>query len=363
MPLQEVVILNPRGKAKRRKAASRTRKTSTKRKSAARRSKTGGTKMARRKTTRRRKAPARRRKATTRRRAPARRRKTTRRRRTTKRRAAPKRRKTTRRRRTVKRRAAPKRRKTTRRRRRAAPKRRRVTRRRKTTRRKPARRRKTTRRRRPARRRKTTRRRRRSTARRRPARRRKSTARRRSTARRGKLLSMKKMSFGNLRKFVRNSFAARTVAIAAVGLALPATAMWVAAKTNLGSMLAKVPVLGTVMGNAYGRAALGALLVSGVAYGIQGTGLLTTNESMMAAGVGYAVLLLNAMRQSGHLPGMMANAVSTSVDDSALFGYGGSYMNGYGGYLGYLGNVEEDDLGEAPQELFGYSAAPAVNVF
>jgi hypothetical protein len=174
---------------------------------------------------------------------------------------------------------------------------------------------------------------------------------------------MKKMSLGNFRKFVRSSLAARSIAVAAVGLALPATAMWVAAKTNLGTLLGKVPVLGTVMGNAYGRAALGTLLTAGVSYGLLSTGLLSMNEALTANGIAIAVLLLNAMRQSGHLPGVASQAVSVGVDDSALFGYGGSYMNGYGGYLGYLGAEHEDDLGEAPQELFGYSAAPAVNVF
>jgi hypothetical protein len=172
------------------------------------------------------------------------------------------------------------------------------------------------------------------------------------------------MNFGNFKKFVRNSLAARTIAVAAVGLALPATAMWVAAKTNLGSLVGRVPVLGTVMANAYGRAALGSLLTAGVAYSLMSVGLLTGSEALMANTIALTVLLLNAMKQSGHLPGVASQAVSVGVDDSALFGYGGSYMNGYGGYLGYLGSEHEDDLGEAhPQELFGYSAAPAVNVF
>ena len=174
------------------------------------------------------------------------------------------------------------------------------------------------------------------------------------------MISLKKMSFGNFKKFVRNSLVARSVGVAALGLALPATAMWVAARTNLGSMVAKVPVLGTVMGNAYGRAAIGSLLVAGVSYGILSTGLLSQSEALTANGIAIAVLLLNAMKQSGHLPGFASNALSVGVDDSALFGYGGSYMNGYGGYLGYLGNVED----EAPaDDLFGYNAAPAVNVF
>jgi hypothetical protein len=176
------------------------------------------------------------------------------------------------------------------------------------------------------------------------------------------MISMKKMSFGNFKKFVRSSLAARAVGVAAVGLALPATAMWIAAKTNLGTMLAKVPVLGTVVNNAYGRAALGTLLTAGVSYGLLSTGLLSATEALTANGIAIAVLLLNAMKQSGHLPGMFSNAVSVGVDDSAMFGYGGSYMNGYGGYLGYLGEVHEDDTGES-QELFGYNAAPAVNVF
>ena len=174
------------------------------------------------------------------------------------------------------------------------------------------------------------------------------------------MLSMKKMSFGNFKKFVRNSLVARGVGVAVLGLALPATAIYLAAKTNIGSMVSKVPVLGTVMANSYGRAALGTLLVAGVSYGILSTGLISQSEALTANGIAIAVLLLNAMEQSGHLPGFASNAVSVGVDDSALFGYGGSYMNGYGGYLGYLGNVEE---AEPADDLFGYNAAPAVNVF
>ena len=173
------------------------------------------------------------------------------------------------------------------------------------------------------------------------------------------MLSMKKMSFGNFKKFVRNSLVARGVGVAVLGLALPATAIYLAAKTNIGSMVSKVPVLGTVMANSYGRAALGTLLVAGVSYGILSTGLISQSEALTANGIAIAVLLLNAMKQSGHLPNMLQQSVP-AIDDSALFGYGGSYMNGYGGYLGYLGNVEE---AEPADDLFGYNAAPAVNVF
>ena len=84
----------------------------------------------------------------------------------------------------------------------------------------------------------------------------------------------------------------------------------------------------------------------------------------MANSIALVMFLGNAMRQSGHLPGMIAQSsasAAVTVDDSALFGYGGSYMNGYGGYLGYLGEAHEEE--ETPGELFGYSSAPSVNVF
>jgi hypothetical protein len=373
MPLQEVVILNPRRKAKRRKATSRTRKSTTRRTSKARRSTTKrGSKMARRKATTKRRKTTARRKTTTRRRAPARRRKTTtRRRKTTKRRAAPKRRRTTRRRKTVKRRAAPKRRRTTRRK--SPAKRRKTTRRRKS----PAKRRKTTRRRTtrrrksPARRRTTRRRttRRKSPARRRTTRRR--TVKRRGTARRRSgvrgLFGMKrsKASAKGFKSFVKSHLVGRTLAVTALGLALPAMSMYLAARTNLGSMVARVPLVGTVMGNAYGRAALGGLLTAGISYGLINFGLLGRNEAIMANSIALVMFLGNAMRQSGHLPGMIANssaAAAVTVDDSALFGYGGSYMSGYNGYLGYLGS-ETDDEETASGELFGYNSAPSVNVF
>tara|TARA_B100001250_G_scaffold368986_1_gene352090 strand:+ start:61 stop:594 length:534 start_codon:yes stop_codon:yes gene_type:complete len=166
------------------------------------------------------------------------------------------------------------------------------------------------------------------------------------------------------RKFVKDHLVGRTLAVTALGLALPAMSMYVAARTNLGAMVAKVPVLGTVMANAYGRAAIGGLLTAGLSYGLMYAGLLGRNEAIMANSIALVMFLGNAMRQSGHLPGMIANssaAAAVTVDDSALFGYGGSYMNGYSGYLGYLGAEVEEE--ESAGELFGYSSAPSVNVF
>jgi hypothetical protein len=141
--------------------------------------------------------------------------------------------------------------------------------------------------------------------------------------------------------------------------------MYVAARANLGTMVAKVPLLGTVMGNAYGRAAFGGLLTAGITYGLMNFGLLGRNEAIAANSIALVMFLGNAMRQSGHLPGIIANssaAAAVTVDDSALFGYGGSYMSGYDGYLGYLGS-EHGEEEEASGELFGYNSAPSVNVF
>jgi hypothetical protein len=175
----------------------------------------------------------------------------------------------------------------------------------------------------------------------------------------------KKASLKGFRSFVKDHLAMRALAIVGLGLALPAMSMYVAARTNLGAMVARVPVLGTVMGNAYGRAAIGGLLTAGISYGLMSAGLLGYKEAVAANSIALVMFLGNAMRQSGHLPGMIANssaAAAVTVDDSALFGYGGSYMNGYSGYLGYLG-AEHSDEEEVTGELFGYSSAPSVNVF
>ena len=335
----------------------------TRRTTAAR--KTGGR---RKTTTRRRRSPARR-KTTTRRRKTTRRKPTTRRR-TTRRKSSGRRKTTTRRRRATRRKPTTRRRRTTRRkssgRRKSTGRRRKSTsRRRRTSRRKPTtRRRRTSRRKSTGRRRRSTSRRRRSTARRKSGARRKSTARRRSGAR--ALLSRRrgsKMSLKGFKSFVKDHLAGRALAVTALGLMLPAIGIYTAAKLNIGSMVSRVPVLNTVMGNAYGRAALGATVTAGLSYLAVGAGLLGRNEAIMANSIALVIFGLNAMRNAGHLPmAVAAAAPAASVDDSALFGYGGSYMNGYGGYLGYLGNAHSDE-DDAPGELFGYSAAPQVNVF
>lgn len=332
----------------------------TRRTTAAR--KTGGR---RKTTTRRRRSPARR-KTTTRRRKTTRRKPTTRRR-TTRRKSSGRRKTTTRRRRATRRKPTTRRRTTRRKssgRRKSTGRRRTTTRRRRTSRRKPTtRRRRTSRRKSTGRRRRSTSRRRRSTARRKSGARRKSTARRRSGAR--ALLSRRrgsKMSLKGFKSFVKDHLAGRALAVTALGLMLPAIGIYTAAKLNIGSMVSRVPVLNTVMGNAYGRAALGATVTAGLSYLAVGAGLLGRNEAIMANSIALVIFGLNAMRNAGHLPSAVASvAPAATVDDSALFGYGGSYMNGYGGYLGYLGNVSEED--DAPGELFGYSAAPQVNVF
>jgi hypothetical protein len=184
----------------------------------------------------------------------------------------------------------------------------------------------------------------------------------------GKLFGMKrgKASAKGFKNFVKQHLVGRALAVTALGLALPAMSMYLAARTNLGSMVAKVPVLGTVMGNAYGRAAIGGLLTAGISYGLLNFGLLGRNEAIMANSIALVMFLGNAMRQSGHLPGMIANssaAAAVTVDDSALFGYGGSYMSGYNGYLGYLGSEHDDEEEQASGELFGYNSAPSVNIF
>lgn len=378
MPLQEVVILNPSRKSAKRKGATKSRsKASRKKRSSASRRKTGGKSMAtRRKSTAARKTRGRRkttsRRRTTRRKSSPRRRttkrKATTRRRTT-RRKSPARRKTTTRRRRATRRKPTTRRKTTRRKttRRKSPARRKTTRRkRRTTRRKPTtRRRRTSRRKAGTRRRRTTR---RKTARRKSGRRktaRRKTARRKSGVR--GLMSRRrgsKMSLKGFKSFVKDHLAGRALGITALGLVLPSLGIYAATRLNLGSMVSRVPVLNTVMGNPYGRAALGATVTAGISYLAMGAGLLGRNEAIMANSIALVLFGLNAMRNAGHLPAMITDAVPSSSSAESglqLFGYGGSYMNGYGGYLGYLGNATEED--EPVGELFGYNSAPQVNVF
>jgi hypothetical protein len=172
------------------------------------------------------------------------------------------------------------------------------------------------------------------------------------------------MSLKGFKSFVKDHLAGRALSITALGLVLPSIGIYAATKLNLGSMVSRVPVLNTVMGNAYGRAALGATVTAGISYLAYGAGLLGRNEAIMANSIALVLFGLNAMRNAGHLPAMVTNAVPTSSASAAdgFFGYGGSYgMSGYGGYLGYLGDAHEED--EPVGELFGYNSAPQVNVF
>ena len=179
----------------------------------------------------------------------------------------------------------------------------------------------------------------------------------------GRRRSRGKMSLKGFKSFVKDHLAGRALSITALGLVLPSIGIYAATKLNLGSMVSRVPVLNTVMGNAYGRAALGATVTAGISYLAYGAGLLGRNEAIMANSIALVLFGLNAMRNAGHLPAMVTNAVPTSAASAAdsFFGYGGSYMNGYGGYLGYLGEAHEED--EPVGELFGYNSAPQVNVF
>ena len=101
------------------------------------------------------------------------------------------------------------------------------------------------------------------------------------------------------------------------------------------------------MGNAYGRAALGATVTGRSFIPRFGAGLLGRNEAIMANSIAIVLFGLNAMRNAGHLPGMLASSRPASSGTEGLaasmFGYGGSYMNGYGGYLGYLGDAHDDE--------------------
>jgi len=324
--------------------------------------------MARRKTTSR-KTTAARRKTTARRRASPARRKTTRRKTTTRRRKAPARRKTTtRRRRTTRRKSPTTRRRTTRRK--TVSRRKPTTRRRKTTRRKPAtRRRKTTRRKSTTRRRKPTTRRRKSTTRRRrsPARRKSTTRRRRSAARRtvsrrrsARRMKLRMPKLGGFGKYVRKHLDLSAILGVVGGLALPTLAVAAYQKLNLGSYLARVPVIGdTLLMNPYGQAALGVLVSAGITYGAASMGLMSESAALSANMIALGVFAATALARTSD---MAAKYLPYNVTLDGMHS-----MAGYrGGYLGYLGEATMDaEMLPAPVEdqLFGVGSAPKFNVF
>jgi hypothetical protein len=348
MPLAEVVILNPRRPAAKRKSSKRKKSVRSKNK--------GMNKMARRKSAKRVKST--RRKTTTRRRASPKRKATTRRRKVTRRKAAPKRRKTTRRktarRKTARRKAAPKRRKTTRRkttRRKAAPKRRRTTRRKKTTRRKSSPRRKTTTRRRRVKRRAAPKR--RKTTRRKTARR--KTARRKSTSRvRRSRKSSKKMSFKGYTSFVKNHMDLRGLGIVVLGLSLPSMAGYLAS-TSVGMRAMNYVDMVPGMSTNVGKAALAVGLTAAVSYGMTGLGVISASEALTANMIALGLVTVGAL-QSMSLP-VGGNIVSSLPSASVLAGLGGASY-------GYIGNYHDTGMGVGAemlpqpqsQQLFGVRA-------
>ena len=149
-----------------------------------------------------------------------------------------------------------------------------------------------------------------------------------------------KVSLTGFRKFVKDHLAGRALAVTALGIVLPAMGMFAAAKLNLGSMVSRVPAQ-----HRYGQRLWPCSTRSNCncwsSYLAYGAGLLGRNEAIMANSIALVLFGLNAMRNAGHPLAMVSNAVPSGGGSDAmqLFGYGGSHMSGYGGYLGYLGDA------------------------
>ena len=153
----------------------------------------------------------------------------------------------------------------------------------------------------------------------------------------------------------------RAIAMVGMGLALPTVAN--AVYNRISTTLNKVPGVGMVTGNAYGRAALGTVLAGTVAYLAQAYTPVTMQEAVLGATIATTMFAVGAVAQSGMLPSWLTAALPAGE----LSGYSGAgYIGGYsGGYLGYLGNIEDDmptDNANQPM-LYGVGSAPAVNVF
>ena len=153
----------------------------------------------------------------------------------------------------------------------------------------------------------------------------------------------------------------RAIGVVGMGFALPVVAN--AVYNRMSTALSRVPGVGMVTGNAYGRAALGTLLAGSVAYLAQAYTPVTMHEAALGATIATTMFVVGAIAQSGIGPSWL----TASLPTADLNGYSGAgYIGGYsGGYLGYLGNIEDDmptDGGNQPM-LYGVGSAPAVNVF
>jgi hypothetical protein len=345
MPLAEVVILNPRRPAAKRKTSKRKKSVRSKNKGMnkmARRKSVKRVKSTRRKTTTRRKPTTRRRKVTTRRKAAPKRKTTTRRKKTARRKAAPKRRIV--RRRKVARKAAPKRRRTTRRK--AAPKRRRTTRRKAAPKRKATTRRRIVKRRAAPKRRKTSR---RKTARRKTTRRKSTTRARKSRSRRSS-----KMSIKGYTSFVKTHLDLKALGVVVLGLSLPSMAGYLAS-TSVGMRAMSYVDMVPGMTTNVGKAALAVGLTAAVSYGMSGLGVISASEALTANMIALGLVTVGAL-QTMNLP-VGSGLVSSLPSSGGLAGLGSASY-------GYIGNYHDTGMGVGAemlpqpqsQQLFGVRA-------
>lgn len=172
-------------------------------------------------------------------------------------------------------------------------------------------------------------------------------------------ISMPKL--GGFTKYVKKHLDTGAIAMVLGGLALPTIAQNVYQRLNLGTYLARVPVVGgTVLSNPFGQAALGVVTSAALTYGLASAGVMKESTAlgmnMIALGVFAATAIARQFPTVGnYLP------YNASIDGMhSMAGYNG------GGYLGYLGNVEAaPEMLPAPVEdqLFGVGSAPSFNVF
>ena len=162
--------------------------------------------------------------------------------------------------------------------------------------------------------------------------------------------------------FVKKHMDLRGLGVVILGLGLPTMANAIYSKIS--SSIEGVPILGTVLSNEWGRAGAGIVVSAGVAYAAAAAGLISENEALAANMVAAGLFLVGALKSSAMGPSWLTSALPAS---SLSGGYSGRYINGYsGGYLGYLGNTDDD---EVPMDnanepmLYGVGASPKVNIF
>ena len=167
-----------------------------------------------------------------------------------------------------------------------------------------------------------------------------------------------------------NTLDLKALAVVIGGFALPSiTAM---AYSQVSGQISRIPLVGGVltgsgMTSDAARFVAGAGLASAIAYGASSMGLISGNNATVMAGIATALFAVGALSNSGVLPASITNMITPTAESiDRLEGYSGNYINGHsGGYLGYLGNLDEEvptDNANEPM-LYGVGAAQKVNIF